>query len=138
MPTTTQTQTGQSTTTNRPSGLQDEIWGGIVGAGGQLVWPGGNFALAPQYGGNLTAPMSPAMLQYLRQTGGLAGTAPDFSGVQGNANVLAQQASAGIRNPDAINFTNNYQPTQFNVPQFQMNDPFAGYQGGGPGMQVQA
>jgi hypothetical protein len=138
MPTTTTTTDQHGTTTQLPSQGQSERWGGIWGAASGLAWPEGNWREAPQYGGNLTAPMSPAMMEYLRQTGGLPAAAPDFGNLMGNANIFAQQASAGIRNPNQININANYIPQDFNVPQFSMQDPFAGYQGGGPGMQVQA
>jgi hypothetical protein len=140
VPTTTTTSNSNSTSQNIPSTQQQQYWGGIMGAGTGLIWPGGNFLDTPQYpggGAGLTAPMSPAMLAYLSQAGGLASGQPNFSGVMGNANAFAQQASAGITNPNTINFNPNYTPQQFQVPGFQMTDPFAGYNGGGPGMQVQ-
>jgi hypothetical protein len=140
LPTTTTTSSSNATTQNIPSNLQQDLWGGIVGAGTGLIWPNGNFLQTPEYpggGAGLTAPMSPAMLAYLKQAGGLPGMNPDYSGVMGNANVMAQQASAGIANPNDINFNGGYQNQQFNVNPFSMTDPFAGYNGGGPGMQVQ-
>src|SRR5215813_12711334 len=133
MPTTTTTSKENSLVQNLPSQFQNELWGGILGAGSQLVWPGGNFQLPPEYQGQLTAGLSPAALQYLQQTGGLQG--PDYSGLMGNANMFAQQASAGIRNPGDINFQTGYTPQNFQTPGMVMENPFAGY-AGGQGMVV--
>lgn len=136
MPTTTSNSRQDSLTQYNPSQLQNEYYGGLMGAGMQLIFPGGNFALAPQYGGPLTAPTSPLQEAYWGHAQGQ--NLPDYSGYQSGLGSLGGQMLSGVRDPNAINFQTNYDPHQFNVPQFSMSDPFAGYQGGGQGMQVQA
>ena len=136
MPTATTTTRNDNLTQYNPSGLQNEMFGGVAGAAGQLVWPGGNFRDTPQYGGERTAFTTPAWNTYMDRSLGMQ--APSFDQYTGRFTDLGNQMQSGLRDPNAISFNSQYGPGQFNVPQFQMNDPFAGYQGGGPGMQVQA
>lgn len=136
MPTTQVQNVQTSNTQNIPSQMQNEVYGGLMGAAGQIVWPGGNFALAPQYSGNLTAPQG-------LQTQGWYNTVnnmkpPDYGGVMDINSQLQGQAYNRMWDVGGININGNYNQQQINVPQFQMNDPFAGYNGGGPGLQIQA
>lgn len=136
MPTTQTNTTQTSNVQNIPSQAQNNWWGGIMGAATGLVWPDGNFALAPQYPGQINAPQGQQISNWYNLVNNLQN--PDFNGVmQGNANLF-NQTQSGLRDPNQINFSTNYQPQQFNVPGFQMTDPLTGYNGGGPGMQVQA
>lgn len=136
MPTTTTTSTQTGLTQNIPSNLQQQFGGGLAGAAQGLIWPGGNFGLAPVYSGNLTAPQGGQTVGWYSNVN--ATPRPDYGGVMQGAQFIGNEAQSGLRDPNAINLTGSYTPQQFNVNPLSFQDPLAGYQGGGPGTQVQA
>jgi hypothetical protein len=135
MPTTQQQGLETSNVQNIPSKLQNESWGGLWGAAAGMIWPGGEFAQAPQYGGQLTAPQGQMTQDWYQNVRGLQG--PDYSNLYGGLGDIYNQAQAGIRDPSQIKIQDQYTPQQFQVNQLQFNDPFAGYNGG-QAMQVRA
>ena len=136
MPTTTDKSTTTSNVQNIPSQMQNEAWGGLWGAMSGLLWPGGGGLMPPQYGGQLTAPQGEQTVNWYSNVN--ATPRPDYGGVMQGAQQLGQQGLSSMRDPSQINIQGNYTPQSFNVPQFQMQDPFSGYNGGGQGMQIQA
>jgi hypothetical protein len=132
----TQTDSNQtSLTQNLPSKLQNEAWGGLWGAAAGTIWPEGNFGLAPQYGGHLTAPQGEQTVNWYSNVNALG--QPDFNGVRSATAGISGEVAGGIRDPNQIGVQGNYTPQSFQVNPFQFNDPYAGYNGG-PGMQVRA
>ena len=120
---------------NLPSQGQNEYYGGLMGAAGQVVWPGGNFAQAPQYGGPLTAPQGQQTQNWYQNVNGLQ--TPQFGGLSQGLGDIYNQVRGNYQDPNSINFNTQYQGTQFQAPASTFQDPFAGYNGGGNGMQVQ-
>jgi hypothetical protein len=135
MPTTTDTTGGTTLVQNVPSTQQQQTSGGVMNAAGQLVWPEGNFALAPRYPGDLTAPQGEQTVNWYSNVNAMQ--QPDFGRAMEGAKYVGQQAMAGTRDPNQIGISGNYQNQQFQVNPFQFNDPFAGYNGG-QAMQIRA
>lgn len=136
MPVTKQEQIQTGLTQNQPSQFQQEAWGGLWGAYSGLMWPGGNFGEAPQYPGQLTAPQGQQTQNWYNGVNNMQ--TPDFSGVMDLNSQMSGQAYNRMQDVGGIGMQANYDPQQFQVNDFQFNDPFAGYNGGGPGMQVSA
>ena len=136
MPYTQENTTQTSQTQQSPSQLQNEAWGGLWGGAAGLIWPGGNFGLAPQYGGPLTAPQGQQTQNWYSGVNSLQG--PDLSHLYGGLGDIYNQAQAGIRDPNQIQISSSYTPQQFQVNGLQFNDPFAGYTGGGTGTPISA
>ena len=136
MPTTQVQNVQTSNTQNIPSQQQNEAWGGLWGAASGVIWPGGNFGLAPQYPGQMTAPVGPQTNNWYGTVNGMK--PPDYSGVMDINNQLQGNVYNRMQDVGGININGNYNQGQINVPGLQFNDPFAGYNGGGPGMQIQA
>jgi hypothetical protein len=135
MPTTTTKDTQTSNVQNIPSQFQNEGWGGLWGAASGLIWPGGNFGLAPQYPGQMTAPQGQQTQNWYSNVNNMK--TPDFSGVMDINGQLESQVYNRMQNVGDIGIQGNYTPQQFQVNPLQFNDPFAGYNGGGLGMQIQ-
>ena len=136
MPTSSQVTNQNSVVQNDPSQLQNEAWGGLWGTYAGYMWPGGNQSSAPQFGSPLSAAPGQQTLNWQGQVNGMQ--APDYSGVMDTNSQLASQAYNRMQNVGDIGIASNYQNQNFSVDPLQFNDPFAGYNGGGPGMQVQA
>jgi hypothetical protein len=136
MPVTEQQQKQTSNTTYGLSDLQNEAWGGLWGAYSGIMWPNGNFGEAPKYGGDLTAPQGQNTTDWYSHVSNMR--PPDYQGNMDINSGYANQANNRLWDVGGINMGSNYKDTQFAVNPLQFNDPFAGYNGGGAGMQVQA
>jgi hypothetical protein len=136
MPETKTTETSNQTVQNTPSNLQNEAWGGLWGSFAGNMWPGGNQSEAPQWNQPVNAPTPQATQDWYSMVGNMK--PPDYSGNMGINSDYANQANNRLWDVGGINMNANYKDTQFAVNPLQFNDPFAGYNGGGPGMQVQA
>jgi hypothetical protein len=99
-----------------------------------MIWPGGNFGQAPQFGGPLTAPQGQMTQNWYNGVNNMQ--QPDFSGVMDLNSQMSGVAYNRMQDVGGIGMQANYNPQQFQVNPLQFNDPLAGYNGGGPGMQV--